>query len=428
MVAKLLDITEDPFEIGKSTFQDVEIVQHIENGGTPEEESSWQAHLNDTFVLGYTKEWVEKCIVQLQKATIKEPEGNPDFNLNLPLSGMIRKFIEDEKEDLDGSPDPMNTELLFEALGLLGVDNYSLKVELKDTEMVADSNLLVSDLTRGIFTLLDVRPSELPTVGFIPENIASLEVGRFNLLRFWQEVPNVLATAMPAVKPQFDMIVAMIQQQAGIDFEQDLLANIGTEYVSFSLTESDRQTSTIAVELKDGMAFKTGLETALAAPALQPQIAAGLEIEEFLDHTIYTVKDDDPESAIAFGVMGDYLLYGQPDGLRQVIRSESSDTATNGSFERSPLVKGLREHVPPRAFGYSAIDWKKNMDVIVREFSKPEYVGLMQQKWAKSGSPLPPPDFDKLPSADHIASFFNVSYQYAEATGDGLHQKIILKY
>jgi len=428
MDAKLLEITEDPFEIVKSTFQDVEIVQHIENGGTPEEESSWQAHLNNTLVLGYTKEWVEKCIVQLQKATIKEPEGNPDFNLNLPLSGMIRKFIEDEKEDLDGSPDPMNTELLFEALGLLGIDNYSLKVELKDTEMVADSNLLVSDLTRGIFTLLDVRPSELPTVGFIPENIASLEVGRFNLLRFWQEVPNVLATAMPAVKPQFDMIVAMIQQQAGIDFEQDLLANIGTEYVSFSLTESDRQTSTIAVELKDGMAFKTGLETALAAPALQPQIAAGLEIEEFLDHTIYTVKDDDPESAIAFGVMGDYLLYGQPDGLRQVIRSESSDTATNGSFERSPLVKGLREHVPPRAFGYSAIDWKKNMDVIVREFSKPEYVGLMQQKWAKSGSPLPPPDFDKLPSADHIASFFNVSYQYAEATGDGLHQKIILKY
>ena len=109
-------------------------------------------------------------------------------------------------------------------------------------------------------------------------------------------------------------------------------------------------------------------------------------------------------------------------------RRESSDTATNESFERSPLVKGLREHVPPRAFGYSAIDWKKNMDVIVREFSKPEYVGLMQQNWAKSGSPLPPPDFEKLPSADHIASFFNVSYQYAEATSDGLHQQIILKY
>lgn len=428
MDEKLLGITEEPFEILKSSFQGVEIVQHIEDGGTPDEESAWQAHVGNTFVLGYTREWVEKCIVQLQKETVKEPEGNPVCNLNLPLSGLFRKLIEEEKEEGDGNPYPVNLELLFNALGLMGIENYSLKIELKETEMVADSTLLVSDLAKGIFTILDVQPSELPTVGFIPENIASLEVGRFNLLRFWQEIPTVIATAMPAVKPQFDMILAMFQQQAGIDFEQDLLAHIGTQYISFSIAESDRQVSAIAVELKDGAAFKTGLESLLAAPALKPQLASVLETEEFLDHTIHTVKSDDPKNAVAFGVMGGYLLYGQPDGLRQVIRSESSGAAANTSFEQSALVKGLRQHVPPRAFGYSAIDWKKNMDAIFRELGKPEYVAAMQQNWAKSGSPLPPPEFDKLPPVDHIASFFNVSFQYTEATADGLHQKIILKY
>ncbi len=428
MDEKLQGIAEEPFEILKSSFQGVEIIQHIDDGGTPDEESAWQAHINNTFVLGYTKEWVEKCIVQLQKETVKEPEGNPVCTLNLPLSGMFRKLIEEEKEESGDDPDPVNLELLFNALGLMGIENYSLKIELKETEMVADSNLLVSDLTKGIFTILDVQPSELPTVGFIPENIASLEVGRFNLLRFWQEIPNVIATAMPEVKPQFDMILAMFQQQAGIDFEQDLLAHIGTQYLSFSIAESDRQVSAIAVELKDGAAFKTGLESLLAAPALKPQLESVLETEEFLDHTIHTVKSDDPESAAAFGVMGGYLLYGQPDGLRQVIRSESSDAAANPSFEHSLLVKGLRQHVPPRAFGYSAIDWKKNMDVLVRELDKPEYVAAMQQNWAKSGSPLPPPEIDKLPPVDHIASFFNVSFQYTEATDTGLHQKIILKY
>jgi len=428
MDEKLMRITEEPFEILKSSFQGVEIIQHIEDGGTPDEESAWQAHINNTFVLGYTKEWIEKCIVQLQKETVKEPEGNPVCTLNLPLSGMFRKLIEEEKEEGGDTPDPVNLELLFNALGLMGIENYSLRIELKETEMVADSNLLVSDLTKGIFTILDVQPSELPTVGFIPENIASLEVGRFNLLRFWQEIPTVVATAMPEVKPQFDMILAMFQQQAGIDFEQDLLAHIGTQYISFSIAESDRQVSAIAVELKDGAAFKTGLESLLAAPALKPQLASVLETEEFLDHTIHTVKTDDPGDAVAFGVMGGYLLYGQPDGLRQVIRSESSDAAANTSFEQSALVKGLRQHVPPRAFGYSAIDWKKNMDVLVRELDKPEYVAAMQQNWAKSGSPLPPPEFDKLPPVDHIASFFNVSFQYTEATADGLHQKIILKY
>jgi len=428
MDATLAEVATEPFEIIKSTFQDVEITQHVENGGTPNEESSWQMHVGTTFVLGYTREWVEKCIVQLKKEEVKEPEGHPACNLHFPLSGLIKKIIEENKKNAVNNPGAMDPELLFDALGLMGIDSYSLKIELKDTEMVADNNLHASDLDKGVFTLLDLQPSELPTVGFIPENIASIEVGHFNLLRFWQEIPNVLATAMPAVKPQFDMIVAMLQQQAGINFEQDLLINIGTEYFSFTVAENEKQISTIAVELKDSMAFKTGLETALAAPALQPQVAAGLEIEEFLGHTIYTLKNSDPGNDIAFGVAADYLLYGQPDGIRQIIRSEGSDAAATESFERSPLVRGLRQHVPPRAFGFGAVDLKKNMAVIVREMGKPEYTGLMQKNWAKSGSPLPPPDFDKLPPADHIASFFNVSYQYAEATPDGIHQKIILKY
>ncbi|MCF7818897.1 MAG: hypothetical protein K9M54_13555 [Kiritimatiellales bacterium] len=420
MDVKLREVATEPFEIVKSTFQDVEIIQYIEKGGTPEEESSWQAYLNGTLVLGYTQEWVEKSIIQLKKDAVQEPKGNPELDLNIPLAQIISEsFAQGGKK---------SQQAILDALGLTGIETYSLKLELKDAEMVADSNLRVTDLTKGLFAILDVQPSQLPTVTFIPENIASLEVGRFNLLRLWQEIPTALTTAIPAAKPQFDMILAMLQLQAGINFEQDLLANLGTKYVSFSVAEADKQISVIAVELKNGLSFKTGLETLLAAPALQPQVAASLEIETFLDHTLYTVKSADPSNAIAFVISGDYLLYGHPDGLRQVIRSQGSTAAANEAFERSPLVKGLRQNVSPKAFGFSAIDWKKNMAVIMRELSKPEHVALMQQNWAKSGSALPPPDFTKLPSADHIASFFNVSYQYAEATPNGLHQRIILKY
>jgi hypothetical protein len=428
MDVKLQGVATDPFEIIKSTFQDVEIIQYIEHGGTPEEESSWQAHLNQTLVFGYSKEWVERAIVQLNKDEIKEPKGNPSFTLNLPLSKYIQETLLAEMKFDQAATGPITPmyepEALFQALGLLGIESFSSRIELHNTEMVADSTLQVSDLTKGLFTILDLEPSELPTLNFIPENISSIEVGRFNLLRFWQEIPNVLTTAMPAVKPQFDMILTMIQQQTGIHFEQDLLANLGTKYISYSESEK----SVVAVELKDEVAFTRALETALSAPAIQPQVAASLEIEEFLDHTLYTMKSAAPDEAMAFGMSDGYLLYGQPDGLRQVIRRQTSDTPPQTTFENSTLVKGLRANIPARAFGYSAIDWKANMDVIVRELSKPGYITLIQQNWAKSGSALPPPDFTKLPSADHIASFFNVSYQYAEATPEGIHQKIILKY
>ncbi|HSR87831.1 MAG TPA: hypothetical protein VLL07_02660, partial [Pontiella sp.] len=81
---KLSEIGEIPFKIIRDTFQDVEIIQHIEAPGTPEEEFSWQAHLNNTLVMGDSREWIEKSIVQLKKEAVKEPEGNPELSVNLP--------------------------------------------------------------------------------------------------------------------------------------------------------------------------------------------------------------------------------------------------------------------------------------------------------------------------------------------------------
>jgi hypothetical protein len=418
---QLRQVMDEPFDIVRSSFQNVEIVEHIEDPGTPDETHSWQAHLDGTFMLGYSREWIEQCIVRLGNETAAEPTGLPTLNVNLPLAKMIEASL------TKGEPG-VSERAMFEALGILEIENFSATVELREDEMVADNTLRVGGLGRGLFTLLDVQPSELPTVTFIPENIASIEVGRFNLLGLWQEIPNVLAAAQPAMKPQFDMLLAMIQQQAGINFEQDLLAHLGKKYVSFSTVENEKQISVIAIDLEDGAAFKKGLETALAAPALQPYVAAGLKIDPFLDHTIYTMKESDPADTMGLAIIPDYLLYGSPDGLRQVIRSTTSDAAANLAFEHTELVKGLRAHVPSRAFAYSAIDWKKNMDVIIGELTKPEYVRLIQQKWAMSGSALPPPDFGKLPPSEHVASFFNVSYQYVEASAQGLHQRIILKY
>jgi hypothetical protein len=380
-------------------------------------------------VFGYTKEWVERCIVQLKKEPVEEPSGRPVCSLHLPLSSMIRKLIAEKKEQAASQAEPVDFELMLDAMGLMGIETFSLKAELRETEMVVDGNLRATDLNKGIFTILDLEPTTLPNVGFIPGNISSIEVGRFDLLRFWKEIPVFLATAMPAAKSQYDLVLAMIQQQTGIDIEQDLLSNLGTEYFSFNVDEGGRQVAVTAIELRDSRAFKRGLETALASPALQPQFTAGLEIEAFLDHTIYRVKNSAEEgNNVAFAVMNDYLLYGEPDGIRQVIRNENSDAAAGDSYERSSLLDGLRKVVPPHAFGFGVTDWKKQMAFLVRELSASEYTRMIEQNWAKSGPPLPPPDFDKLPPADHIASFFNVSYQYTESTGEGIHQRIILKY
>ncbi|WP_372796062.1 hypothetical protein [Pontiella sp.] len=418
----LRSIMENPFDIVHTSFQGVEIIQHVDSPGTETETLSWQAHVGRTFVMGYNREWVEQCIVRLKNDDITEPAGHPVLNLKIPIRQMLLDSIGDDPADQEDRR-------LFDAMGLLGVNAFTSRVEMRDEEMVIHNNLSIEDLQQGLFKALDTQPSELPTVEFIPENISSLEVGRINLFGLWKEIPVMLSRVNPASQQQFDMMLSMFRQQTGIDPEQDLLSHLGTKFLTYSTVEGDRQTTVIALELKDGMAFKQGLESGLTAPAMQPYVSALIDESDFLDHTIYTPKNaDDPTDIMGIAVTDEYLLYGDPRGLRQAIRGIASSGAANTAFEQTELVQGLRAQVAPSAFGFSAIDWKKSMDVILAELTKPEYTTAIQQKWALSGSPLPPPDFDKLPPADHIAQYFNISYQYIEATDDGLHQKIILKY
>ncbi len=414
----LRQIMEDPFDVVKSSFQGVEIIQHIGSPGTESETINWQAHVGRTFILGYDREWVEQCIVRLKNDEIKEPTGNPVLNIKFPIHDLLHDSISDSAD-----------RRLYEALGLLGINAITCRMELLDDEMVMDNNLTIENLKLGLFSVLDTDPSELPTVTFIPENISSLEVGRMNLLGLWNEIPVILSQMDPAAKQQFDMALSMIGSQTGINLEQDLLAHLGTKYLSYATVAGEKQSSILALELKDGMAFKQGLESGLTAPAMQPYVAAMLDQADFLDHTIYTSKNvTDPAEIMGIAVTDEYLLYGDPEGLRQAIRGMANAGAANTSFEQTELVQGLRKHVSPAAFGFGAIDWKKSMDVILAELTKPEYTNMIQQKWSESDSPLPPPDFSKLPTADHIAQFFNISYQYVEANENGLHQKIFLKY
>ncbi len=424
---RMSKVAEEPFDIVKSDFQGIEVIQHITHPGAEEDGSIWQAHLKNTLILGPNRTWLEKSITRLKEEAVEEPEGNPVLDFNLPLSTLIKEAVAEAESEEQSTPG-VNTTALFESLGLMGIEKFSIHAELKDNEMTVDNNLVATGLDHGIFTILNMAPAELPTVGFIPANISLLEVGRLDLLRFWQEIPTILMAAMPEAKPQFDMALGMIRQQTGVDLEHDLLTYLGNQYLSFSIMENEALNTVIALELRDGQAFKQGLETILNAPTVQPQIAMALDTVDFLDHTLYVSKNTPPEDSFAFAVSGHYLLYGQPDGVRQVLRSESSETAVNPQLEQTELVQGLRRYTPQNAFGYSAVDWKKNMIFLIRELTRPQYTRMILGQWATSGSPIPPPDMNKLPSTDHLASFFNMSYQYIEKTDRGLHQKITIKY
>lgn len=428
---QLKTLEEAHVEIIHDEFQGISVIRHIRDGGGEEMHTSWQAHLADTMLVGSSREWIERSIIQLKKESPEEPEGSPSLDLKLKLSRLIEEMVQNTQQKPPSNPNAPDKKALFEALGLLGVENGSVTFRLDEDKMVSDSTLDIRNLTKGLFALLDMQASSLPTVTFIPEEISSIEVGRIHLLGLWREIPNILGAVSPSGKMQFDMLSGMIQQQAQIDVDQDLLSNLGTQYISYSVAdpETTQQVSVVGIELKDRVAFKTALERALTAPALQPQVSALLEEEPFLEHTIYTIKNQQEGSApLAFSIAADRFFYGHPNMIRRVIRTRSSADAAQTSFENSPLVRGLRQHTPSNAFGYRAIDWKEQMESILKQLSNPAFIAAFKQGFENSNNAIKLPDFGKMPSAEHLASFFNTTYQYIEKTDTGLHQRVITRY
>lgn len=422
---KLSDSDAAPFDIVRDTFQGVDMIEHIYNSGTEEESHSWQAFRNNTLVMGPDREWVERSIVQLGKGDIEEPAGKPSLDVNLPLS----LFIDGTIRGMNALPSASGDALaLFEALGIMDVEHFNLHLELEDDKLVIDNTLFADNLGRGIFAILDTKPTTMPSVPFLPENMSMLEVGRVDLLRLWNELPNVAGEALPELKPQIATILAAIRAQLGVDPGSDLLGYMGTRYLGFSSLENDNLDTVIAMELNDSRSFVKGLETIINAPAIQPLATEALDTTDFLGYTLYCSKDATSPEAFAFSVAGNHVFYGTPAGVRQVVRVVAGERAANPRTEQSTLVRGIERHVPSSAFGFTAIDWNKNIAHFVRELDRNGTVNQLFGQLVVMGSPVAVPNLEKLPPAEHIASFFGTTYQYIEKTNRGLHQQIIMNY
>ena len=422
----LSEILEDNFDLVKSTFQDIEIVKFVPLSG--KREPYWQAWAQDTLLVGWSREWVEKNLVALQKEKPEEPKGNPCLSLKINLRQLLQSWS--KKEDGDLSPeDPDSFQRISKVLGLSGIGVFSMNVEMREHQMRVLSDLEVDDLNVGLFRLIDPTPSEIPQVPFLSADTSALEVGRINLAGLWKAIPEILHSLDPTIEQQFDLVISSFEQQTGLNFTEQILENLDTAYLSYSIEDEGVQKNLLGFELKDGQAFQQTIDSLMANPTVQPQLEVVLETESFLDQPIYLVKNLPPESAVAFAVSGSYLFYGHPDALRQAIRAINRDTPADKPFGASKLAQGLQNFLSPKAFGFSGIDWKKNMRLLIQKIQSQKFAEDFKQGWNRgAGKKIPPPDFSKLPPADHMASFFNRSYQQTQASPTGLHQEIVLEY
>ena len=406
----------------RETFQKTEVIHDIIHGGTTNEMNYWMACSHNTLLIGTEHEWVRKSIIRLQKEEVKEPTESK-LSFRFPLAQAIRRSLEMEKDD-----ERVQAEALWNALGLLGVEQYLLEVEIKDGEMVVDGTLTVSNLDKGLFSLLDLAPEDFSGTRIIPDNASSFSYGKIDFPRFWQALPDILNTAPPDIGSWFYEMVAFLQQQGGVDIEHDILAHTGKKFTLSTVQDGTNQPLLVSLELKDGRAMEQSLSSFFASPFAKTWSQYVL-ISNFRDHTIYEKQEPTSDAnPFALCVAGNNLIFGSSaDVVRETILRLKSKTMT----EPSSMQKTARRDASENSFGYGAMDHQQAAGLIYIRISDTHFsagIGFQSDLVKPDKSGKKEELGENEISLNHLTSFLNTTYHFAEAVPGGIHHRIVFEY
>lgn len=463
---------EELLTVTEGTFQGAPLVQLITEktkDGEKVKTTTWQSHVKNTLISSENREFVEKTIVNISKNGIKEPVGLPVLSFKMRLEKIIEMLEKkvppaapaQANSGMPSMPPPPRPRQIFKALGMDTVDGLSADVTMKDDEMVLDSHIYGSDFTRGVFKLLVSKPTAPDfKVPFIPADAFSYEVTRMDLRAFWNEIPNALAALNPMYVMQYNIMLAAMVGSIGIDIDRELLANLDTQYISFSASEDGKPVSVSCIRLNNEAGLKGTLAKLFADTGnFRKSLGEMLRVEEFRGSTMYifdqpevqmppeTEEDEpvqeEPKAGVeskALTVGGGFLFYGEEPGVRMVLRSLDATAGKGEAFYASPLARELRRLVPSNSIGYSMVDWQAFIKTFLAEVNKdnpltalkmltgPGAMGMGGLAAGNKTGMFEDADYSKLPSAVHMSSFFGPSFSYNTRDIGGLHGKMIMRY
>ncbi len=405
----------------RETFQKTEIIHDIIQGGSTNEMSYWMACSHGTLLLSSEHEWVEKSIVRLASESIKEP-AEIKLSACFPIGTWIRDEIREDEADKQAQ-----TEAFWGALGLLGIEQYLLEIEIKEGDLTFDGYLTLSDLGKGLFSLLDTTPEDFSGTRIVRGNASSFSYGKIDFRRFWQALPDILETALPDERRWFYGMITILQQQGGVNIEHDFLAHTGKQFTLSTVQVSTNQPLLVSLELTDGRAMAQSLTTLFASP-LAKAWSQHVSISDFRGHIIYEIQGASPD-AMPFSLCatGNDLLFGSSaEVVRETILWLESDTTP----EPSPMQKAARSHAPGSSFGYGAMDHQKATSLVYITVSDTNFsAGIgFKSDFSKCGnSGRKEGSGENEISLTHLTSFLQNTYHFAEALPDGIHHRIVFE-
>ena len=211
-----------------------------------------------------------------------------DFAIELfaDLGAIARAFRPAEEELSAGEL------AVWDALGLDTLDWLSLQARLG--EGVASEGLMRVDIpSAGLLArwAACARPAPLELARLAPANAIEVAVLGFDAAAAWRALRETFAQSMPEQAAQIDAALEAARSAAGIDIEQDLIANLSGEFAEILLPVEPSAAET-ALEMAAGMAMSSAFFAFSSFPGSLPgsAVVIGLRdtdpVEELLETLI----------------------------------------------------------------------------------------------------------------------------------------------
>lgn len=357
-------------EIATETYREYAVakVTYTRNG---ERQSGavWTVH-DDVVVVSPAYAYLREVIDALEGDVPAEPltdneryreacatAGDADAWLFLDFDSVVEKVNEQIRE-ADEAPVPgVQNAAVAEALGLDALRYLTLAYDQGPDETRVAGELHYAD-RRGLMSLMTYGEGPVPRPAFIPESVLGVAVQRFDVRAFWDNLIDLVETAMPSgsamVRGQLDQMSLGL----GFDIETDLIDNLGDDGFTALFLPGEGPDAGLAqvfgFEVNDPERMVGVVEN--LAPMLAAQ-GSGLEMSEVNGVTLYSMRGLPPYNTTAEGtssvaVTGKHVMFSThgPEPLARML------TGSGPSVWEKPEFAPFLSDVPEEAAGVFVYD------------------------------------------------------------------------
>tara|TARA_B100001123_G_scaffold417520_1_gene520357 strand:- start:1133 stop:2971 length:1839 start_codon:yes stop_codon:yes gene_type:complete len=293
-----------------------------------------------------------------------------------PMLAMLDKMKDNPTLVIEENPLGVTTEGLFNAMKLDGLECYAMQMDF-DRRGMEMSTCLYMSKKEGLLALFQSSEESVSPISFVPRDVVSASVFRYDLGQAWDTVMKMLQDVSPAMFLLIDGQIKVFESEAGVSLRKDVLGSLGDEIVSFSETNlealsveenlaPDEQVSLdslfgefYAIALDDGDRFDRSLRTLVGV------LAPGNELFEESEHKGVVIRELRVETGMSFSyaVTPKWLFLNFGDRPRMIQAISRSQKPRKSLWSRADVAAAM-EDLPNdyNQLGYS--DFQGSVDML----------------------------------------------------------------